>query len=270
MGPLCGLAQVMSDWPYPFWIAHRGAGQLAPENTLAAFRVGADLGWRMFECDAKLSADGVLFLLHDDTLDRTTNGVGLPSSMSWAELSLLDAGSWHSSTFAGEALPTLQSVVRFMGAGGGLLNIEIKPCPGFEEKTGKAVAEFVANRWPAGLEPPLISSFSEVALEAARQTHPGQRRGLLLEGEMPPDWLERAQALACVSVTCHYSMWTADAVACAGQHGLRTLAFTVNEAADVRRLVSWGIDGLFTDRVDAFGAAAAAGIRGLPESAGTA
>ena len=65
-------------WPYPRWIAHRGAGKLAPENTLAAFRVGANYGYRMFECDAKLSADGVLFLMHDTTLRRTTNAAAVP------------------------------------------------------------------------------------------------------------------------------------------------------------------------------------------------
>src|SRR6218665_103624 len=64
-----------TPWPYPRWIAHRGAGLLAPENTLAAFRLGARHGYRMFECDAKLSRDGVPFLLHDTTLERTTNSV---------------------------------------------------------------------------------------------------------------------------------------------------------------------------------------------------
>ena len=63
---------LMNDWPYPTWIAHRGAGTLAPENTLAAFRLGASHGYRMFECDVKLSSDGIPFLLHDDTLERTT------------------------------------------------------------------------------------------------------------------------------------------------------------------------------------------------------
>ena len=69
-----------APWPYPFWIAHRGAGKLAPENTLAAFRLGAQHGYRMFECDAKLSADGVPFLMHDATLERTTSGQGIGGS----------------------------------------------------------------------------------------------------------------------------------------------------------------------------------------------
>src|SRR5258706_12150430 len=83
------------SWPYPRWIAHRGAGKLAPENTLAAFRLGAAHGYRMFECDVKLSADGVAFLLHDATLERTTSGQGTASRLAWSELARLDAGAWH-------------------------------------------------------------------------------------------------------------------------------------------------------------------------------
>ena len=94
------------DWPYPFWIAHRGAGKLAPENTLAAFRVGASFGYRAFECDVKLSADEQPFLLHDATLERTTSGRGRADALPWRELSRLDAGGWHSAKFAGEPLPT--------------------------------------------------------------------------------------------------------------------------------------------------------------------
>jgi glycerophosphoryl diester phosphodiesterase len=123
-------------WPYPRWIAHRGAGRLAPENTLAAFRMGAQHGYRMFECDVKLSADGVPFLMHDATLARTTRA---PASLDargnagdhpWAVLSQLDAGGWHSRAFAGEPLPTLDNVARFCLRNGHCLNIEIKPTPG--------------------------------------------------------------------------------------------------------------------------------------------
>ena len=102
----------MTAWPYPRWVAHRGAGKLAPENTLAAFRLGASHGYRMFECDAKLSADGVVFLLHDATLERTTNGHGVAGDHDWSALSRLDAGSWHSRAFAGEAPMTLEALAR--------------------------------------------------------------------------------------------------------------------------------------------------------------
>src|SRR3954454_24649264 len=98
----------MQAWPYPRWIAHRGAVKLAPENTLAAFRLGAQHGYRMFECDAKLSADGVPFLMHDSTLERTTSGHGIGGDQPWHALSQLDAGSWHSRAYAGEPLATLE------------------------------------------------------------------------------------------------------------------------------------------------------------------
>ena len=103
----------MTPFPWPLWIAHRGAGKLAPENTLAAFRLGAGFGFRAFECDVKLSRDGEAFLLHDDTLDRTTSGHGSPAGVDWAELARLDAGGWHSAAFAGEPIPRLATIARF-------------------------------------------------------------------------------------------------------------------------------------------------------------
>ena len=130
---------VLPDWPYPRWIAHRGAGLLAPENTLAAFRLGAQHGYRMFECDAKLSADQVVVLLHDADLARTSNGQGLASKHTWARLSQLDAGSWHSPTYAGEPLGNLQSLAAFCQSNGHHLNIEIKPTPGLELHPGQVV-----------------------------------------------------------------------------------------------------------------------------------
>src|SRR5438093_923645 len=122
----------MKDWPYPRYIAHRGAGKLAPENTLAAMRVGYAHGYRMVEFDVKLSGDGVPFLLHDETLDRTTTACGRADAYSWGELAKVDAGSWHSPAFAGEPLPTLTAIARWAIANGVACNIEIKPTPGRE------------------------------------------------------------------------------------------------------------------------------------------
>ncbi|HEX6362148.1 MAG TPA: glycerophosphodiester phosphodiesterase family protein, partial [Albitalea sp.] len=119
----------MTDWPYPFWIAHRGAGKLAPENTLAAFRVGASHGYRAFECDVKLAADGVPFLLHDATLQRTTRERGVASQRPWADLSRLDAGRWHSRAYAGETIPSFEAIAAYCLSNGFALNVEIKPTP---------------------------------------------------------------------------------------------------------------------------------------------
>ncbi len=137
------------NWPLPFWIAHRGAGKLAPENTLAAFRVGARHGYRAFECDVKLSRDGQPFLLHDDTLNRTTRERGIAGERSWAELSRIDAGAWHSRAYAGETLPSLDAIAQFCIGNGHALNIEIKPTTGQELRTGQVVGREVLRLWGA-------------------------------------------------------------------------------------------------------------------------
>ena len=248
-----------APWPYPRWIAHRGAGKLAPENTLAAFRVGASHGYRMFECDVKLSADGVPFLLHDDTLNRTTNadealGVGLSAVADdhpWGTLSLLDAGSWHSSAFAGESLPTFEAIARYCRRNSFDLNIEIKPCPGTDYHTGQVVAQHAARLWHGASVPPLLTSFEVPALEGALQAQPELPRGLLLEN-LWDGWLETAQRLGCQAVVCDYTLWNATTVAQAKSAGLRTLSYTVNLEAAVQTLTDLGTDGIITDRVDVF------------------
>ncbi|MFN5177113.1 glycerophosphodiester phosphodiesterase [Limnohabitans sp.] len=241
----------MKDWPYPRWIAHRGAGKLAPENTLAAFRLGAQQGYRMFECDAKLSADEEVFLLHDATLERTTNGAGVAGLQSWQALSRLDAGRWHSRAHAGEPLPRLQSLARFCQANDLLLNIEIKPTPGTERRTGEVVALEARRCWTGQTVPPLLTSFKTEALAGARDAAPELPRGLLLDA-WSDDWLEQALALGCVAVVCNYSLWDKVSVARAHQAGLRCLSYTVNDEWAARHLLTLGTDGIITDRVDLF------------------
>lgn len=238
-------------WPYPRWVAHRGAGKLAPENTLAAFRLGAAHGYRMYECDVKLSADGVPFLLHDATLERTSNGQGSAGEQRWHALSQLDAGSWHSRAYAGETLPTLQAVAAHCLHNRHLLNIEIKPTPGTERHTGEVVARSAAQLWAGADVPPLLTSFQPEALEGARSAAPALPRGLLLD-TLREDWLEQAQALACVAVVCNHALWNADTLAQARNAGLRCLCYTVNDAEAAGRLLALGVDGIITDRVDLF------------------
>ena len=245
------MSAQFSAWPYPRWIAHRGAGKLAPENTLAAFQRGASHGYRMFECDVKLSADGVPFLLHDSTLERTTNGSGTAGHQPWVELAALDAGSWHSSAFAGERLPSLAQIAGACLASGWLLNIEIKPTPGSETLTGTVVANAAATLWAEAAAPPLLSSFQPLALQAAQAAQPHLPRGLLLD-TLPEDWLQTAQRLACSAVICQHRLWTPVTVAQAWSAGLKTLSYTVNDIASAQRLQSLGLDGLITDRVDDF------------------
>ena len=241
----------MSPWPYPFWIAHRGAGKLAPENTLAAFRVGAAHGWRGFECDVKLSRDGVPFLLHDDSLDRTTHRKGLAAEFDWTELSRLDAGGWHSRAFAGEPLPSLEAIARFVLRNGHLLNIELKPSPGQEWQTGHTVGLACLDLWRDATVPPLFSSFKPEALRGALESAPALPRALLVD-TLWPGWLPAAQDLGCVAVVTQHSLMDAPLVAQLHGAGLRALCYTVNDPADARRLMALGVDGLISDAVDVF------------------
>lgn len=247
------------SWPYPRWIAHRGAGRLAPENTLAAMRLGAAYGYRMFECDVKLSADGVPFLLHDDTLPRTTNarqhlGAGnsaVAGDHPWGDLARLDAGSWHSRAYAGEPLASLDNVARFCLRNGYFLNIEIKPTPGLEAQTGRAVADAAARLWENAAVPPLLSSFQPGALRAAQAARPQLPRGLLLDS-LGKGWLETALTLDCAAVICNHAVWDRSSVLQARSAGFRALSYTVNDEWAAQRLWELGTDGIITDRIDLF------------------
>jgi glycerophosphoryl diester phosphodiesterase len=236
-------------WPYPRYAAHRGAGELAPENTLAAMRAGFDHGYRMVEFDVKLSADGVAFLLHDDTLDRTTNGRGPADALTWAELSKLDAGSWHSRKYAGERLPTFAAVARWAIENGVACNVEIKPMPGRDRATATMVTLEARTLWRNAGVPPLLSSFSEEALAAARDAAPELPRALLLE-QIPPDWADRASRLECVALDPDYRELTADIVAAARDAGYKVMTYTPNDPKVVAKLIGWGVDCIITDAVD--------------------
>jgi len=242
-------------WPYPLWIAHRGAGKLAPENTLAAFRLGAQHGYTAFECDVKLSADDVPFLLHDAALARTTRVEGVAGERAWAELSLLDAGGWHSRRYAGEPMATLTSVAHYVRRNRFALNIEIKPTPGHDERTGRIVARDAARLWLHDSRPPLLSSFSPSALKAAQETAPALPRALLLD-KLWDGWQQTAQALACVAVVADHALLDGTLIGQLHAQGWRALAYTVNDEAVARRLLDAGIDGLITDAVDQFPPAA--------------
>ena len=240
-----------ADWPLPLWIAHRGAGKLAPENTLAAFREGARHGYRAFECDVKLSADDVPFLLHDTELDRTTPERGVASERAWRELSRIDAGGWHSRAYAGEPLPSLQRIAAFLQANQFALDLEIKPTPGDEERTGRLVATEVARLWAGQAQVPLLSSFQPDALQGAMQTAPQLPRALLVDTNWR-GWLEVAQLLAWVAVITNHKLMDGALIAQLRDAGMRALVYTVNDAEVAQRLVALGIDGIITDAVDRF------------------
>ncbi|HEI8867984.1 glycerophosphodiester phosphodiesterase [Serratia sp. AKBS12] len=239
-------------WPYPHIVAHRGGGALAPENTLAAIDVGARHGHKMIEFDAKLAQDGQIFLLHDDTLDRTSNGWGMAGDLSWEQLAQLDAGNWYSAAFKGERLPLLVEVAERCKQHGLMANIEIKPTTGSEQETGRVVALAARLLWQ-GQTDPLLSSFSVAALAAAQLAVPELPRGLLLEA-WQENWRELTERLGCVSLHIDHQVLTEARVQQLKQAGLRILVYTVNSPQRARQLLDWGVDCICTDRIDLIGA----------------
>jgi len=237
------------DLRFPRVIGHRGAAGHAPENTLAGFRRAALFGLRWVEFDVALTRDNEPVLLHDETVDRTTDGKGKLAAMTLGALQTLDAGAWKAAEFAGERVPTLAEAfdaLRKIGLGA---NIEIKPTKGREAETGAIVARQVAAAWPESLPPPLLSSFKPAALAAARDAASQLARGYLVN-RLTRGWQEEAAALGCVSIHVSQRTLNREAAAEVRQAGYRLLSYTVNDAARARLLFDWGVEAVFTDYPD--------------------
>ncbi len=243
----------MKPWPYPRLCAHRGGGSLAPENTLAAIRLGHALGFRAVEVDVRFSSDGVAVLQHDAMLDRTTSGHGPLAECPWAELSLLDAGSWHSPAFHGEPLARLADAAVLLRSLHVFANVEIKRIPGRHRECGERVANAVAAAWKGAGEAPLLSSFSADALDAARLAQPGLARGWIV-GEPWDGDLATLATLDAASIHLEQVLVTPEVVARVHAGGYRLLVWTVNEVDRARELLAMGVDGIITDNLGEFAA----------------
>ena len=233
------LALALVRWPYPRIVAHRGGGSLAPENTLAAIRLAASLGFRGVEFDVMLAGDGTPVVIHDETLERTTGVKGEVARTPYRDLEKLD-------------IPRFQDAARLCRELGVWANIEIKPAQGHSRATGEAVAGMASELWRGAPLQPVLSSFSSVALEAARAAAPDLPRGLLVD-EVPADWPGQLRALDCVGLHCnqrHLGEHEARAIKKAG-YGL--LCWTVDDPVAARRLLGWGADCLVTDALGLIG-----------------
>lgn len=235
-------------WPYPRIVAHRAGGSVAPENTLVGLRAAAGLGFGGVEVDVRLAACGTPVLIHDATVDRTTDGYGTVSDLSAAELRRLDAGVWFGNEYAGEPVPTLEAAMVLARATGLWMNLELKAEGDEAAETGAVVARAVAKHWGDASPPPLLSSFSEAALAAARDAAPDLPRALLVES-LPADWRERAEGLGCRALHADHRRLTRELVDTIHAAGLAVAAYTVNDPGRAITLFEWGLDGLFTDEL---------------------
>lgn len=255
------------EWRYPRVIAHRGAGLLAPENTLAAMRASVALGFRAVEFDVMLSSDGVAVLMHDAQFGRTIAGRGDVASTTAQALAAMDAGAWLGPAFAGEPVPRYVDVLHWCRAHDVWMNIEIKPSSdALARETGRIVGELTRaaladdlRHSPGGLDPalPEFSSFSIDALEAARDACPEIPRGLLVT-DVPDDWRERMRHVDALALHARHRTLTRERIADIKTHGVPLMLYTVNDAARARDLFAWGVDAICTDRIDLIGATFAA------------
>ena len=235
----------MTRWPYPRIVAHRGGGALAPENTLGAMRLGASMGFKGVEFDVMLAGDGTPVIIHDETLERTTNGSGRVPDMAYQELSRFDAGQ-------GNRIPKYEEAAALCRELGLWANVEIKPAKGHERSTGEAVARMTRDLWRGAPLGPLLSSFSVEALEAAKAVAPELPRGYLVD-KVPAGWHDTMRRLGCVAVHCNRTSLTDILAAEIHAAGYSILLWTVNEPEEARRLLAMGADCLVTDALDRVG-----------------
>lgn len=228
-------------------IAHRGVSHLAPENTVASFKMANELGIEWVEFDVMLSKDQVPVVFHDDTLSRTTNGSGFIDQYTFDELRKLDAGSWFSSAFAGEKIPSLSEVIGFLAANQMNANIEIKVLHDNDVINVQKTLEVIAKIRPPADSMFLFSSFSIDALHELKRLIPAAKRGLLID-EWHDDWLELCQELECVSLNVNHGILTLERVQAVKSNGLMLLAYTVDDPARAEELREWGVDAVFSNQ----------------------
>jgi len=229
----------------PKVIGHRGAALSAPENTLESFREAAAQGAKWVEFDVGLTKDSQILVMHDDTLDRTTDGKGPAHAQTMTELKKLDAGFWFGAKFTGAKLPTLAETVALLTELDMMCNVEIKGSSRNAETT-KAVMAELRRTWPASKPKPLISSFELECLRAAHAEAPEFPRGLLIGGR-PVDWLAQARGIAASTINIDNDHATQPWMAELKQPGYGVLVWTVNAPERAARLIEWGADGVFTD-----------------------
>jgi glycerophosphoryl diester phosphodiesterase len=216
------------------------------------------LGCSWVEFDVRLTADSRPVLLHDNRLERTTDGRGRVSALSLAAVRRNDAGKWFHSSFAGERVPTLEEALMLLAELGLGANVELKAARGKEAATGAVVAELLARAWPADPAHLLISSFQRGALTAARDRAPHIARGILFR-RIPKNWRNIAGGLGCLTIHADQQRLCPAVLSEIRRAGYPLLAYTVNDPERAKTLFDFGVKSVFSDYPDRLHGAAASG-----------
>jgi len=240
--------------------AHRGAAGLAPENTLAAFRMAIELGADAAELDLQVTKDGVVVVIHDDTVERTTDGRGPIGDLTLADIKRLDAGAKFGAAFRGERVPTLRELIDLVKAGGNRrfrLNLEIKFAEGREGLPADLEERVLAVLSETGfLDRVITQSFHHASAAKMKRLAPSVPAGLLVgQRRQPADPVAAVREHRVDYYAPHYSLVTPDLMRTLHQAGIPVVTWTVNDPSDMLRLIAMGLgalpgDGMISDYPD--------------------
>ena len=232
-------------------VAHRGFSGKAPENTLAAVRMAIALPYvHWMEIDVQLSKDGVPVVIHDYTLDRTTNGHGKVKDMNWEQIKRLDAGGWKSRAFRGEKVPSLEQVLD-LAKGRLHLNIELKTVRNLYPGIEKTVTDLICFK---GMRDDVVlTSFEAGALQRVKEIDPFYTTGLIYDSRLG-DPARRVQELGCSFLSISFARLNPGLVKRLTEQGVKVMAWTVDKAKEMRRLADMHSDIMIcTNRPDVWG-----------------
>jgi glycerophosphoryl diester phosphodiesterase len=230
-------------------IGHRGACSYAPENTIVSMQKAHELGLQWVEFDVMLTRCHQPIVIHDTTLNRTTNGIGEVADTDYATIAKLDAGSWFSSRYKDVKVPTFKEILACLDNLSLGINVEIKPYSGFEELTAKIVTQQLKAHWPVNNLAPLVSSFSSTVIEIVRGLDSEIALGYAIDS-WEGNWEQIIEQYRCISLHVNHRMLNPQRVETIKQSGRRVLCYTVNEASRAKELFQWGVDAIFTDYPD--------------------
>ena len=228
-------------------IAHRGASGYAPENTMAAFSKAIEMGAEGIELDVHLSRDRSLIVMHDEYVNRTSNGNGLIRDMTLRELKKLDCGSWYGEEFSGSQIPTLEEVLELLKNWDGILNIEIKDgsdfYPGIEKKVINTIRMFYFE------EKVIFSSFNHYSIRDIKSNASYLKAGLLYGEKLYEPW-NYARSVGAEALHPPFYLVDENLMNCCRTNNITVNTWTVNEECEMRKLVKFGVDGIITNYPD--------------------
>lgn len=241
----------------PLIIAHRGASGYAPENTLASVQKALDMGVDIIEVDIHLSKDKELIVIHDATLDRTTNGMDEVQDHTLAALKKLDAGGWFDKSFEGEPIPTLREVMKLIN-GQSVILIEIKKgksgiYTGIEQKVVDIIRAFKAEKWS------IVQSFEPEVIEKMHKIAPDITLHKLIVGTIPifsvyHDGKFRARSVYSFdyvqAINPYHYLLTQRFINETHKRGMKVFTYTINDENEIENVLKMGVDGIVTNFPD--------------------